>query len=153
MRMDMSEVSRLAAEPWQIFVAKVRIDAFNHEALVRQLRAAQSEGKMRIGLDLRATRFISLHAIQFITQFAEQFTAQGGRLALIAPGDKTQRHFEIYGSLDKILVFGAHQHLEISGTADLAAQVTPEVGSIESPIVTDVLSATGTGGNGSDRNP
>ena len=66
-------------------------------AAVRSLRA---EGRRRVALDLRGTRFISLAAIQFIVAVAKELDSEGGEVVLVGASDKTLRHFEIYGSLD-----------------------------------------------------
>lgn len=114
------------AESWHIFVAKARIDAFNQSGLSAHLSQAMGEGKKHIGIDLRATRFISQQAILFLSQFAEQLAAAGGRLALIAPLEKTKRHFEIYGSLRWIDVYRAEDAIPVASTADLVPSGTAE---------------------------
>ncbi len=120
--METTERDSASQEAWHVLAAKARVDALNHEALERQLRAAQTAGKTRIGIDLHATRFLSQQAIRFITQFAEQLAESGGRLALIAPAEKTKRHFEIYGSLERILVFRAGETFNIVSQEELSAR-------------------------------
>lgn len=132
--MEASERDSVSQEPWYVLVAKVRVDAFNHEALMRQLRAARTSDKKLIGIDLRATRFLSLQAIKFITEFAEKLAAAGGKLALIAPAEKTKRHFEIYGSLDKILVFRASENLNIVTQEDLNAKSSDDAAAFAVPV-------------------
>ncbi len=136
--METTEPGSVLEEPWYVLVAKVRVDAFNHEALLGQLRAAQASGRKHIGIDLRATRFLSLQAIKFITQFAAELAASGGQLALVAPAEKTKRHFEIYGSLDRILVFRAGEKLNIELQEDLSAKGADDAAAIAAPIAADV---------------
>jgi anti-anti-sigma regulatory factor len=114
-------VAALASEPWHVIVAKVRVDSFNYDVLVAQLQRAKNMGEKRIALDLRATRFLSLSAIQFLVQFAQQLQQSGGLMALLAPVEKTKRHFEIYGSLEHIVVFRAGQTVNIANQVELGA--------------------------------
>lgn len=128
---------------WHVVVAKVRIDAFNQESLVRQLQEAQAAGHKAIGIDLRATRFLSLQAIRFITQFASSLAEAGGRLSLIAPAEKTKRHFEIYGSLESVAIFRAGEKISIASSSELKVTptnerpMTPEVSALIADAVSD----------------
>lgn len=111
-----------AAGGWHVIVAKSRVDSFNHDALIELLRRAQEQQERRIALDLRATRFLSLAMIQFLVQFAKELAAEGGQFALIAPAEKTKRHFEIYGSLAHITIFREAQSLPIQSRAEIQVE-------------------------------
>lgn len=89
---------------WRIVVCKARVDATSYDMMAAQLKEWQAMGELNLAIDLRATRFMSLQAIRFCVDLANSLREKGGSLALIAPAEKTQRHFEIYGTLKGIQV-------------------------------------------------
>lgn len=104
-------VVRQSPEGWTIVSAKSRVDSFNQDALVSEIRQRLADGHKRIALDLKGNRFFSLQVIRFCVDTARELAAKGGRLALISPSEKTQRHFEIYGSLNHIAVVRSESDL------------------------------------------
>ena len=89
---------------WNVLLLKTRVDAFSIDELKVKLEDLIKSGSRNIALDLKATRFLSLQGIKLIVKEASTIKNAGGQLALIGPIEKTKRHFEIYGTLDDILV-------------------------------------------------
>lgn len=87
---------------WSVITTKSRVDSFNQESLIEEVRSLMKKEAKFIAIDLRATRFLSFHAIRFFVEAAQDLVNQEGQLALVACAEKTKRHFEIYGSLDNI---------------------------------------------------
>lgn len=104
---------------WFVLSAKARIDSFNQNTLRDQLKRAQASGYNHIALDVHATRFISLAAIQFLAGFAKEMRASNGQLALLAPTEKTKRHFEIYSTLNAISIVRHMTDIEVGEKAEL----------------------------------
>jgi anti-anti-sigma regulatory factor len=89
---------------WQIIFVKARIDAFSQNDLVKEVRDLCAQGHRKIALDLKNNRFLSFNAIRFCSDFSHELMSEGGALVLIGCAEKTKRHFEIYGSLDRIRI-------------------------------------------------
>lgn len=87
---------------WQVITCLPRLDSFNHSDLMQEIHAVLASGARLIALDLTQNRFFSLNAIQLCVSLARDLDADDGRLALIGCGERTKRHFEIYGSLRHI---------------------------------------------------
>lgn len=111
--------AKAAKVEWFVLSAKARIDSFNQNNLREQLRRAQASGFDHIALDVHATRFISLAAIQFLVEFAKELKGAGGQFALLQPSEKSKRHFEIYGSLNPISVIRQSAEIKIRERAEL----------------------------------
>ena len=133
-------MSQLEAEPervsphdpaWDVIVTKTRVDSFNQEAMVETVSKLRGEGKKFIAFDLKNTRFLSLAAIQHIVTLAKEMRVEGGQVALVAPSEKTKRHFEIYGSLDGIQVFRGGASFPIAGTHEVKS---PGMDNLNGPI-------------------
>lgn len=90
---------------WRIISVKTRVDSFNQSALMEEIRELAAQGCNKMALDLKGNRFMSLPAIKFCVEVAEELGRRGGQFALVSCPEKTKRHFEIYGSLDRIKVF------------------------------------------------
>ncbi len=120
--MDISEASRA----WFVINAKVRIDSFNQDTLKALLNRSQEASFQNVALDLRTTRFISIQAIQTISQFADALRAKGGAFALIGPTERAKRHFEIYGSLRAITVMRAAEVVAAEKVAEKVDLLTPK---------------------------
>lgn len=97
---------------WSVVVAKTRVDAFCFDQLVESVKVLRQAGKTHIAIDLKATRFMSLAAIRYCVDLGNELRVRGGRLALIAPTEKTQRHFSIYGNLNAIQIMRSMRDLE-----------------------------------------
>jgi anti-anti-sigma regulatory factor len=97
---------------WSVVVAKTRVDAFCFDQLVESVKALRQAGKIHIAIDLKTTRFMSLAAIRYCVDLGNELLVQRGRLALIAPTEKTKRHFSIYGTLNSIQIVRSAQELE-----------------------------------------
>jgi anti-anti-sigma regulatory factor len=104
-----SGVPTLAAEPapidpeaWQVIAVLPRLDSEHHADLMTEIHSALAEGSRRIALDLTQNRFFSLNAIQLCVSLARDLAGDDGALALIGCGERTKRHFDIYGSLKQI---------------------------------------------------
>jgi|GEM_PF-4046386 len=89
---------------WGVIVARTRLDAFSHEQMVSEIDALRREGCVRIAVNMRANRFLSLQTIRYLVTLGEELRAQKGRVSLVAPVEKIKRHFEIYGSLKTISI-------------------------------------------------
>jgi anti-anti-sigma regulatory factor len=100
---------------WRLVPTRPRVDSFNQEFLFNELRELRASGCLKIALDLKANRFLSLQVIQFCGDFAKQMQSDGGKFALISCPEKSKRHFEIYGSLRHIQVVRDEMELVISG--------------------------------------
>jgi anti-anti-sigma factor len=98
-------------EGWDLVSGKVRIDASSNEELVAILKDLRTQGKRRIAIDLRGTRFMSYQAIRYCVDLARELSVIGGEFVLISPSEKTKRHFEIYGSLDRIRIVRSENSL------------------------------------------
>jgi anti-anti-sigma factor len=97
---------------WSVVVAKSRVDSFSFDQLVEAVQSLRAQGQTKcIAIDLKATRFLSLQAIRFLVDVARELNEKNGRLALVAPAEKTKRHFMIYGSLEHIQVVRSIQDL------------------------------------------
>jgi anti-anti-sigma factor len=100
-----------AAAHWDLILAKARLDSATHERMAALVSALRAQGRTRLAIDLKATRFISLAAIKFICATAHELRDQGGELAVVAASDKTMRHLEIYGTLAPLKLVKAVQSL------------------------------------------
>ena len=89
---------------WAIVQVKTRIDSQSQTELIDEVKKLRADGKRRIALNLRNNRFLSFPAIRYCVDTAREMAAEGGLLALIACAEKTKRHFEIYASLDPIVI-------------------------------------------------
>ncbi len=96
---------------WHVIAVKARVDSFNQEDLLKEIRACMSEGRKRIALDLKHNRFLSLPTIKGCVDAANELAKSGGSFALISCQERTKRHFEIYGSLDQIRVYRSDREL------------------------------------------
>jgi anti-anti-sigma regulatory factor len=99
---------------WQVIHVKARVDAFNQDALLEEIRGLREQGDKRIAINLKANRFISLPTIKACVGIANELVRDGGSFALVSCPEKTKRHFEIYGSLENIQVYRTDK--ELSGT-------------------------------------
>jgi len=96
--------SQTVTNGWRIIAVKTRVDSFNQHALMEEMRGLVAQGCNNMALDLKGNRFMSLPAIKFCVEVAEELGRRGGQFALISCPEKTKRHFEIYGSLERIKV-------------------------------------------------
>lgn len=115
-RVTISEVPLKNVDAWQVITLKQRMDADTHGDLVQEIHEVLAEGAKRIALDLTMNRFFSLNAIQFCMSVARDLEYSGGSLALIGCGEKTKRHFDIYGSLKTIRLVRSIHELVIDGS-------------------------------------
>ena len=105
---------------WNLINLKTRVDAGTFDDLQKAVRDLRLQGKTHIALDLRLTKFFSLAAIQFIVSVGRELREQGGEMVLVAPSEKTKRHFEIYGSLKDIRVLRAGEALDMLASFESA---------------------------------
>ena len=103
---------------WGIIVAKTRLDAFSHERMVSEIQQFRLEGCVRIALDMKGTRFLSLQTIRYLVDLSNELKSANGRLALVAPVEKARRHFEIYGSLKTISIYRSLRDLETGSVSN-----------------------------------
>lgn len=93
---------------WQVISVKPRVDSFNQDALIEEIKAAREKanetGSIKIALDLRSNKFLSFPAIKFCVSIAAEVAEKNGSFVLLGCPERTKRHFEIYGSLDHIRV-------------------------------------------------
>lgn len=101
---ESSTFAQTEANGWRIITVKTRVDSFNQNALIEEIRGLVAQGCNNMALDLKGNRFMSLPAIKCCVETAEVLGRRGGQFALIACPEKTKRHFEIYGSLARIKV-------------------------------------------------
>lgn len=99
-----SGFSQTVTNGWRIIAVKTRVDSFNQNALMEEMRGLVAKGCNNMALDLKGNRFMSLPAIKFCVKVAEELGRRGGQFALISCPEKTKRHFEIYGSLERIKI-------------------------------------------------
>jgi anti-anti-sigma regulatory factor len=96
---------------WQKLVAKSRIDLSNIEELTEWGHLMLGRGEKWLVIDLKGTRFMSLPVIRYLEDLSEELRRAGGALAFEAMPDKTRRIFEIYGSLQYIVVVSRSEQL------------------------------------------
>jgi anti-anti-sigma regulatory factor len=92
------------SDAWQVISILPRLDAESHADLMSEIHKVLAGGARYVALDLTQNRFFSLNAIQFCVSLARDLAFDDGRLALIGGGERTKRHFEVYGSLKEITV-------------------------------------------------
>ena len=97
---------------WQVISVKPRVDSFNQDDLIAQMRALKEQGETKIALDLKNNRFLSLPVIKFCVEISKELAGQKGGFALVSCPEKTKRHFEIYGSLKHIRVVRSERDLD-----------------------------------------
>lgn len=113
-----SGFAQTTSNGWQVIAVKSRVDSFNQDALMDEIRSLVTEGCKNIALDLKNNRFISLPVIKYCVEIASQLRVRGGRFALVSCSEKTKRHFEIYGSLTHIKVVRSIIQLPVSRSLD-----------------------------------
>jgi anti-anti-sigma regulatory factor len=96
---------------WQVIHVKSRVDSFNQDALIEEIRSLKKQGGKKIAINLKANRFISLPTIKACVGVANELACEGGTFALVSCPEKTKRHFEIYGSLKNIQVYRTDKDL------------------------------------------
>jgi anti-anti-sigma regulatory factor len=105
----------LATQPtsqeWAVVTIKSRVDSFNQEALIQEIKDLRAAGHKRIALDMKANRFFSFPVIRACVDAARELSEAEGGFALVACPQKTKRHFEIYGSLKHIRIVRSVEEL------------------------------------------
>jgi anti-anti-sigma regulatory factor len=96
------ERAPLGSDAWQIITLLPRLDSSNHSDLMTEIHSVLAEGSRRIALDLTHNQFFSLNAIQLCVSLARDLSEDDGGFAIIGCGERTKKHFEIYGSLKQI---------------------------------------------------
>ncbi len=96
--------TQMNPQEWTIVLVKSRVDSFNQEALIQEIKDLRAAGHKRIALDLKANRFLSFPVILACVDAARELAEADGGFALVACPQKTKRHFEIYGSLKHIKI-------------------------------------------------
>lgn len=99
---------------WQKLVAKSRIDLSNLAELQEWSQEMLSRGEKWLVIDLKGTRFMGLPVIRYFEDLSEELRRAGGALAFEAMPDKTRRIFEIYGSLQNIVVVARAEQLRLA---------------------------------------
>lgn len=92
----------LQIDAWQIISILPRLDSSNHSDLMSEVHSVLAEGARRVALDLTQNEFFSLNAIQLCVSLARDLAEDDGHFAIIGCGERTKKHFEIYGSLKQI---------------------------------------------------
>lgn len=91
-------------DAWQVISVLSRLDAETLSMLMTDIHECLATGARRIALDLTKNEFFSLNAIQLCVGLARDLDADEGRLALVGCGERTKKHFDVYGSLKQITV-------------------------------------------------
>jgi anti-anti-sigma regulatory factor len=94
-----------------------RLDAFSFNEMVSEIEGLRKLDHLHIAMDMRPNRFLSFQAIRYLVDLGIALKAAGGCFALVAPTEKTKRHFEIYGSLDSVFVARTTADLSAIGAA------------------------------------
>jgi anti-anti-sigma regulatory factor len=89
---------------WQVVSLKTRVDTSELGDLAKELGDLAAEGHLKIALDLKNNRFLSIKAISYISGLSESLASRGGECVLLACTEKTKRHFDIYGSLEHLRI-------------------------------------------------
>ncbi len=92
----------LLNDAWQIVTLLPRLGSSNHSDLMTEIHLVLAEGSRRLALDLTQNQFFSLNAIQLCVSLARDLAEDDGGFAIIGCGERTKKHFEIYGSLKQI---------------------------------------------------
>lgn len=89
-------------DTWTKISLKPRVDSFNEDELLAEIKSLVDAGVGRIALDLTQNRFLSVRAIKACVDAAEKIVEMDGVFAIIACIERTKRHFEVYGSTDHV---------------------------------------------------
>lgn len=103
---------------WFIQQIGERVDSFNHAAFSADLEKLIQAGELRIALDLRQTKFLSIPGIQIFGLWADKLIALGGQCALIGLSEKLRRQMLIFSSLDRVILAKSPEHLSKDPSAD-----------------------------------
>lgn len=109
------------APGWKIIPVKSRVDASNYESLIDEIAKARESGFRHIALDLRSNKFLNLQAIQACVAEAREIRVRAGQFAIFGCPEKIKRYFEIYGSLDNILMVRTEKDLCEAPAGELEA--------------------------------
>jgi anti-anti-sigma factor len=90
------EIKLTEFERWKVIEIKGSVDALNSRLVTEPLLKLIENGELCLALNLEATSFLCLPAINFIGNTARMLAAKGGELCVIAPNDRTKRHIEVF---------------------------------------------------------
>ncbi|MES2965751.1 MAG: STAS domain-containing protein [Bdellovibrionota bacterium] len=99
-------------DSWSKILLKPRVDSFNQGELLGELKEIVDSGAIRVALDLRQNRFVSVAVIKACVETARKLADAGGELALVGCPERTKRHFEVFGTLDEIRIARTEEQLE-----------------------------------------
>ncbi len=85
---------------------KARVDSTNQTPVFASLKAlVEQQGPSTFGIDLSATQFLSLTAMQFLGTLALELQEQGRSLAVFGASEKLKRQMELFTSPEALHVY------------------------------------------------
>lgn len=98
-------------ERWKVLEIKGSVDALNSRLVTEPILKLVDNGELRLALNLEATSFLCLPAINFIGNTARMLAAKGGELCVVSPNDRTKRHLEVFAGFKYLTCYESFDSL------------------------------------------